>query len=126
MVKKIVGGAILGAICGWNMPVGAQRLDIPRLLTAVVPHNMNQERCLISATNALQTAGFSELTSTGSANDRSIYGKADGTNALFRCSQTNRVIIFALSTVNVTVDTRMVGEAVMGLFAQAAGINIPR
>ncbi len=77
-----------------------------------------------TASNALLVAGFVDLTNTGTEFDRTIYGKAEATNALFRCSQTNRVIVFALATVHVGVDTRSVGEAVMGLFARSTGIKL--
>jgi hypothetical protein len=99
-------------------------MDIPRMLTVVIPHNINQQRCVEAASNALLVAGFVDLTSTGSELDRTVYGKAEATNALFRCSQTNRVIIFALATVHAGVDTRSVGEAVMGLFARSTGVNL--
>lgn len=126
MVRKLLGFGVIAGAGLWAGSVHAQRLDIPRLLTVVVPHTINQQRCLESANSALQTAGFSDFTTTGSANDRTIYGKADGTNALFRCSQSQRVIVFVLSTVNGTVDTKFVGEAVMELFAQSAGMRMPR
>ena len=100
----------------------AQRLDTPRMLTVVVSHNINQQRCVEGASTALQVAGFVDLTTTGTELDRTVYGKAEATNALFRCSQTQRVIIFALATVHVGVDTRSVGEAVMALFARSTGI----
>jgi len=102
----------------------AQRLDVPRMLTVVIPHNISQQRCVEAASNALLVAGFVDLTNTGTELDRTVYGKAEATNALFRCSQTNRVIVFALATVHVGVDTRSVGEAVMALFARSTGIQL--
>jgi hypothetical protein len=128
MVSKELGLGLLGLLpsMACTTPAYAQRTEVPRILTVVLPHTLTQQRCLAAAVSALETAGFVELVSTGSENDRSIYGKADGTNALFRCSQTNRVIIFALTTVNVGVDVRSVSQAVVQIFARSSGITIPQ
>jgi hypothetical protein len=102
----------------------AQRLDTPRMLTVVIPHNISQQRCVEGASTALLIAGFVDLTTTGTDSDRTVYGKAEATNALFRCSKTQRVIVFALATVHVGVDTRSVGEAVIALFARSTGLEV--
>jgi hypothetical protein len=122
MVRLTAAIACLGF---WvTSSASAQRLDTPRMLTVVIPHNINQQRCVEGASTALQVAGFVDLTTTGTELDRTVYGKAEATNALFRCSQTQRVIIFALATVHVGVDTRSVGEAVMALFSRSTGIEL--